>query len=366
MKVLYIGGFQLPDKNAAAQRVVNIAKAIRDLNFEVYFLNAVKDKVKSHWTSYFNFECFEYSKHNQIKYLTSINVIKKIIKEKHIDVVIAYNYPSIALSRLVHYCNMCQIQIYGDVTEWYVATGNIFFRLIKSFDSNYRMKVIHPKMDGLIVISEYLYKYYKNKVYTTKIPPTVDITDTKWYCQKKNNDVCTFVYAGQPNAQKERLDLIVEAIERVSNNLSLKLKVVGITKSQFEKLYKTRYCGENVLFYGRMSHIDTLDIIKKADWTIIVRDNNLVTMAGFPTKVVESISCKTPVLANNFSNIQDYLTSANSLIIDSISEINKAIIECVANKNIINIDCSIFDYHNYIKELDLFLHASHKYTNSKR
>ena len=29
--VLYIGGFELPDKNAAAQRVVGIAKSLRDL-----------------------------------------------------------------------------------------------------------------------------------------------------------------------------------------------------------------------------------------------------------------------------------------------------------------------------------------------
>ena len=45
MKILYVGGFQLPDKNAAAQRVVNIAKALRDLGHEVIFLHNVKLKI---------------------------------------------------------------------------------------------------------------------------------------------------------------------------------------------------------------------------------------------------------------------------------------------------------------------------------
>ena len=42
-RFLYIGSFQLPDKNAAAQRVLGIAKALRKLNFDVVFLDFNKD-----------------------------------------------------------------------------------------------------------------------------------------------------------------------------------------------------------------------------------------------------------------------------------------------------------------------------------
>ena len=38
--ILYVGGFIiLPDKNAAAQRVVSIAKILRDIGFEVVSIN---------------------------------------------------------------------------------------------------------------------------------------------------------------------------------------------------------------------------------------------------------------------------------------------------------------------------------------
>ena len=35
--ILYVGGFELPDKNAAAHRVLNNAKIFRELGFHVIF-----------------------------------------------------------------------------------------------------------------------------------------------------------------------------------------------------------------------------------------------------------------------------------------------------------------------------------------
>ena len=37
--VLYIGGFELPDKNAAAHRVLGIAKILKELGYSVEFMN---------------------------------------------------------------------------------------------------------------------------------------------------------------------------------------------------------------------------------------------------------------------------------------------------------------------------------------
>lgn len=42
-KILYIGGFELPDKNAAAHRVLAIAKGLRDSGNEVVFMGVSKD-----------------------------------------------------------------------------------------------------------------------------------------------------------------------------------------------------------------------------------------------------------------------------------------------------------------------------------
>ena len=52
--ILYIGGFVLPDKNAAAQRVIANAKAMRALGYDVQFLSALKngDAEEAGWKPY--------------------------------------------------------------------------------------------------------------------------------------------------------------------------------------------------------------------------------------------------------------------------------------------------------------------------
>ena len=354
MRVLYIGGFILPDKNAAAQRVVANAKALRELDHTVYFLNTIHQKMKPQWCDYFGFACYECYRGNILKYLTSIKIIKNIIKNQKIDAVIAYNYPAIGLKKLSRYCRKHNIKIIADVTEWYVPQGNAVFRLIKNYDTNLRMKKLHVKMDGVIAISEYLYNYYKEKVFTVKIPPLVDVCDDKWNIKtEKNAEILTFIYAGSPSAQKERLDIVVENIEKISETLPVVLNVIGITEHQFNRIYKTNYCGEHVKFFGRVSNIEVVELTKQADWAVVLRDRNRVVEAGFPTKIVESITCGTPVIANKFSNIAEYLNENNSILIDSFDEFQEALFRAADKK--CPFDNTCFDYHNYLVELqDLF------------
>ena len=130
-KILYVGGFILPDRNAAAQRVVAIAKGFRELGHEVVFLNYTDQVQVSGWTSYYGFSCFDAPKRGMYHHLTDIADVLHIIAEKKITRVIAYNYPAAALCKLISWCHKHGIQCYADATEWYVAQGNIVFRIIK-------------------------------------------------------------------------------------------------------------------------------------------------------------------------------------------------------------------------------------------
>ena len=40
--ILYIGGFELPDKNAAAQRVVANGKLFTELGYSVYYIGVLR------------------------------------------------------------------------------------------------------------------------------------------------------------------------------------------------------------------------------------------------------------------------------------------------------------------------------------
>lgn len=352
MNILYVGGFILPDRNAAAQRVVGVAKALRELDHKVFFLNAPKEATIEGWKEYFGFQCYEYKRENQLQYLTSISKIISVIKEKNISAVIAYNHPAVALNKLVAFCKKNNIKCYADVTEWYVAQGNPLFKLIKNFDSNMRMKRVHLKMDGIIAISRYLYSYYSGKLKTVEIPPLVDIQEEKWKSTStSSHSTVKFVYAGSPDSQKERLDILVESINILAKEYCVHLDVVGITLEQYESIYGKKYMGDKVQFCGRVSHDVALEYVKNADWSIVIRDNNLVVKAGFPTKVAESISAGTPVIANRFSNIEDYLDESNSIIIEDVSRLPEAIENALMVNN--KVDTEIFDYRNYVKELKI-------------
>ncbi|MCE5226863.1 MAG: hypothetical protein LLG05_13540, partial [Porphyromonadaceae bacterium] len=69
--IIYIGGFELPDKNAAAQRVVSNGKIFKELGYNIIYLSIDKnlsEKVKIKDTKQ-SFDGFTYFR---IKYPTSL------------------------------------------------------------------------------------------------------------------------------------------------------------------------------------------------------------------------------------------------------------------------------------------------------
>lgn len=322
--VLYIGGFELPDKNAAAQRVVANAKLFETLGYNVFFIGVSKEDTDKKKEIY-QIDDFVFNAFNQsypksylewLKFLSNISFTKKIINKElngKLDVIVVYNYPAIALLNLKRYCKKHNIKLIADVTEWYQPEGGILFKMIKSFDSYLRMKVLHKKLDGIIAISTHLYDYYKN-INRIQLPPLVDKKSLKWETiESDKREYKKIVYVGSPgNGAKDRLDKIIMSLSRLVNKYDkFKFIIVGISKSEYLSNFGDASFPENLVdhlfFKERRPHQEAIKEIKQADYSIFLRDNNLVNTAGFPTKFVESITCNTPVLTNKSSNISDFL-----------------------------------------------------------
>ena len=354
-RILYIGGFELPDKNAAAQRVVGIAKGFRALGHEVVFLNSLKkyEGDTPRETEYFGFKCYEYQREGTKDYLLTANTALSMIEKVKPDAIVAYNYPAVALERIRKYCKRNNLKCYADATEWYQAVGeNVIYRVIKNLDTAFRMRIVQKRLDGVIAISRFLYDYYKDSVKTVLIPPTVDLDDEKWNIDApKQEGIVSFVYAGVPIALKEKLDTIVSAIEKVSQEQKVVLNVVGVTEQQFVEMYGwTGKVPDAVKFWGRVEHKRVIELVKQSSWAIILRDNNKVVKAGFPTKLVEAISCGTPVIINEFSNVFEFLDDHNSVRITDMKQLVMYLNEAVSKKP--SVSTSIFDYHRYVGELE--------------
>lgn len=370
--IIYIGGFVLPDINAAAHRVVNNAKAIRDSGYNVVFINRVYDNNVTDYgkkrTNYFGFECWEIAtKKNKITAVKALVNILEIeeISDKYTDLkaIIAYNFPAIALQRLIKYCKKKNAKCIGDITEWYGLKGRTLFNMIaKGIDSTIRMRYTNNHMDGLIVISEYLENYYKKQKNVMCIPPLTDVNDKKWHlADKSKNNITKLIYAGTPSNEKERLDIIVKQVNMLSKKYPLSLDIVGIDENRFISMYKVGnekyydYKTDVVTFHGTLSHEQTINYVKESDFSLIIRDDNRVTKAGFPTKFVESITCGTPVIASDSSDLKKYIRdSINGYIVD-INSFHEQMESILNGNKTAMVEQDTFNYKNFVKMFNNFL-----------
>lgn len=371
--ILYVGFFSLPDKDAAANRVMNNAKALRECGHNVIFIDEQVD---------YEYESIEQSLHiingfetwtlkrpqNQKEYFRKMVSIQDIIKVvsiyKKIDLIIAYNYPAIALWKLLCFCIKRGIKIASDCTEWYSGKEYSFPKnILCAIDSCLRMRVVNKKLDGIICISDYLEKYYeKNKhIKVVNIPPLVDKKNAIWEQKRISLDTqrINLVYAGNPGKSKENLLPIIAAINLAKKDNVFRFHIVGITEQQFIDLYPeatslVNKMNGSIIFYGRKTHSETIRIIQASDYMIFIRENNRVSNAGFSTKFVEAISCGTAVITTNTGSLEKYINKYNlGYIVHSEKElvtVFDSLSKCMRNKS--SIDDNLFHYNNYKDAID--------------
>jgi len=383
--ILYVGGFELPDKNAAAHRVIANSKIFYDLGYDVHLIGISKSldrniPLKETKKTFENFVYYNLPYPEGIQewliHLTKISY-KSLIDQIKPSIIIAYNYPSFALNDLLKYCKNKGIKLIADSTEWYSPNGNILFKLFKGIDTWYRMRIIQRRLDGIIVISKFLFDFYTaNRINVIYVPPLVDKAMDKWKAvdlNKFNFSSINLVFAGTiGRGEKDRLDKIIKGLILIKDGLPLpvKLIVIGVTEHQYIKIFKPKddlmiKIKTFVSFRGKLAHNDAINVIKSSDFEIFLRDNTRVNTAGFPTKFVESLTCGTPVLANLSSNIGMYLQEEiNGFILDMSTEnsLVKSMKRALTTpkeeiikmkKNCLMMDD--FDYRKYINMVSVFL-----------
>ena len=361
-EVLYIGTFQLPDLDAASHRVINNAKAFRELGYGTIFLGVKKTINSLIKSNYYGFDVWErkYPNNNirwfkyMIDYKTIINLI---VRYNSIKFIILYNLPSFLMYKLIMYGKKNDIKIISDCTEWYQNRN-----IIKKIDTKLRMEILNKKTHGVICISSRLEKYYKPFTKTILVPPLIDKNDSIWDITASSPGKRTqFIYSGRPGKHKDKLNLIVQSLNEIA--LDYSFIILGITEKDYLKYYPQHknivLTNKKIKFLGRVKHNDSLQLIKNSDFQIFFREQTRVNNFGFPTKFVESFSLSIPVITNDTSDLSNYISTFNNgvLINDiSISEIKNVLSNIINNTKLIETmkkncgDKNIFDYHNYVND----------------
>ena len=352
----------MPDKNAAAQRVLSIAKALRISGYEPIFYGITKSGDIKGVVDGFEFYALQYPKGTLawIRYALGEGIVESI-KQWGPDIVITYNYPALAQEKVIRYCHKNGIKVVGDITEWYMPSD-----IVRKVDTALRMRWSNKHLDGIIAISRYLNGYYRGNV-TIQLPPMVDMEEPKWKQIEsvEKQQKIQLIYAGQPSFFFFFLDFIIKGISRIPHD-NIILHIVGITKEQYTKIYGNviNVTELPVVFHGRLPHADTVKLLMESDFQIFFRPNIRLNNAGFPTKFVESMSAGVPVIMNRISNVEDYLKDGiNGIMIEnpSESEIYEALKRVSKmsrdDADMMKANCKRdeFDYRKYVSPLNTFM-----------
>ncbi len=391
-KIIYVGNFALPNLNAAGKRVMNIGKCFNDLGYStIYIGNSIAEEISEILfdtrIEFSDFISYNYKYPNKIrdwiKYNDKFKQLESVIYREGLEniyAVIIYNSPALSLfnGKLINFCKKNGIKIISDCTDWLTSeTGNLFFDLFKNVDTWIQRKVYNKRCDGMIVISDYLYSFYNEKP-CILIPPTGNRRNTEIADRKDTDFKTKLIYAGIPfrigkkikkmDSQKDRLDLVVKSIAKVKNK-NYVLNIVGLTKQDYLTAFPNHkeiieIEKSNIIFNGKCTQEETEQMVSESDYSIVLRNSKRDTIAGFPTKVSESILNGIPVISTDTGDIGKYIIdSFNGFIVDTeknnITEKLESIM-LISNHSLLEIkrNCAndkSFYWKTYTSELRSFL-----------
>jgi glycosyltransferase involved in cell wall biosynthesis len=332
MNIVIITYDRYPEGDAGSVREHAIAKLMKELEHNVFIIGMGTDDYKKENqfdnVSYISIRREFKNKLEKVKnYLLYKNRLKKALNEYNenhiINAILVVDVPFNAFFMIKSFAMKNKVKLIHDSVEWYSPSQFKFGVFSISFlKKELCNRFLINKKFNVIAISDYLYKHFSNKnINVIKIPVILDVKNMI-YTTKTSNDKLTFLYAGSPG-KKDYLEQIIEGILSLSDETlsQIEFKIIGITIEQLNKQLKVdsvalEKLNKCITFMGRIPRIKVIENIMQADYTILLRSEKYrYAKAGFPTKVVESLSCGTPVILNITSDLRNYIKDMQQGII---------------------------------------------------
>jgi glycosyltransferase involved in cell wall biosynthesis len=380
--IIYLGNFHFPKGNAAGKRVYGNSVLFKELGYTIKIIDTDPDYTPLNYKLsqkrvQEGFDCRSLPYPNGLKgWLKFPAALKEvesfILSEKDnssVFAVVIYGSPTLSLFNffLIKFCNKNDVKVIVDCVDWLTVKSKSFvFNLIKSADDSFQKILCNKMADGVICISSFLSNYYdKSKLETIIIPP-LNIKDREEHILPSVT-LNSFIYAGRPfrddmqvddvASLKDRVDLIFKIFSDLKlEGYNFKLHIYGFSSKEFLKCVPSstnniEMISNEVFFHGHASNLDVVNTLESCSFSLLFRDSKRDTIAGFPTKVSESISVGTPVIVSEVGDIGDYivenvngylsqpndyqgqLNSVRKALDCSAAEVNKMKINCLNDGN---------------------------------
>ena len=361
--IVYYGGFALPDKNAAANRVVSNGKIFKALGYNVVFLGADYDESFNGIKTLENGMLCEAHPSGSVQWLKQIvffKNLKQLVKTQgDVRLVILYNVSFVTLSLAKLFFKKHGIEVCYDCTEWTKFTdGSVLKKAFKYIDEFFVRHFAHRVADRMIVISHTMEKAYKSKR-PLLLPPLVDVENPIWnQAVSREKEKFVFCFAGFPDGNKDYINSIVEAFDLINAD-NISLNIVGITENEFNQMYPDCEISDKTKFMGRLTHNEAIKQILSCDCYIFLRPSDRRNNAGFPTKFAESYTCGVKIITTDVSDVKDYADEdcfiIDSADIEAVGKLMKNVVNGTITDNGIRPLRESFDYRKYITKAQQWL-----------
>lgn len=360
--IIYAGNFALPDRNAAANRVVNNGKLFRALGYNTVFLGADRESPYFEGIQKREYD-FGFDMYEQAYPRTTRQWAREIFNVDNISAlvnaypdtraVLLYNTQLATLLQTKKAIAGTGVRVLYDCTEWNGRTEGAFpKRAVKRLDSIWIERRLQAHADGIICVSTKMEQHYKGKVPVLRLPPLVNTEDPIWRQTPAETPEFTFCYAGSPS-DKDRIDLLIEAFAPFKETAGL--TVIGLTQEEFSACYP-HISTYGVCFTGRLTHAETVRHILGCGCFVFLRERSRRNNAGFPTKFAEASTCGGNVITTDVSDIALYADPRTAVLPDvSAGGLQNAMRDAMRDVPASRALRSTFDYRRYTDETRLWL-----------
>lgn len=333
--VIFLGPTPFPADSAASRRILGNALAVNELGYNVIVGGG--QMCESDEQAYFEFdgltvypigERTSEKSPKLLKQLKYVTMGKKTIEWLNsmdattIKAVILYSGYSPFLLKLLPWCRKRNIPLVFDAVEWYEPTNPIRTWIDPYYlNIELAMRRLLVKTKNIIAISSHLENHYAARGCTTvRIPPILDSQKMEYRLEANANKRKVISYTGIPG-HKDLFNNYLEAILTVDpEGKQMVLHVAGVSEEQVLKfpafrsrnITKVPLC---IIAEGFVPHARAFEVTREADFSVLQRTVQRYTNAGFPTKIVESLSCGTPVIINYTSDLGDHITDEKEGIV---------------------------------------------------
>lgn len=322
MNILLISDNRYPDGDAGAVRERVLADTLIEAGHSIFRVGRF---CNSNINDIGGVKCYsiadngKYSKNNTWNLLmfntNTLKTVKKVCVENRIDAFLITGLKARLLSRIKSYALKNHIKLVYNSVELYSSNQFKYGKYSRHYINNRLIaeRIIDRKF-SVIAISTYLTKLFRDRdIKVATIPFVLEEKDKYFYFTDDN--IIELAYVGRPSRRKDFLTDIVNALAELSQTEleRIRLTIVGVNKEQLINNFSISaetlsYLGDKISPMGLVPHEKAVEILRKADFTVLFRsETDVNAKAGFPTKVTESLFNSIPVISNLTSDLAEYI-----------------------------------------------------------